>query len=361
MRIAAFAFLIMVISACGFPGNKGRPISHTAIRGGDLVRNGQWEARHSIVLWDGHGNQFCSAVRIGPNQIATAAHCLTAPIPNMQIGFGHGCIDAQGSQEPCRAQQPTKEPSVKVLTTTVHPLFSGESLRDLGQGDDYHDIGMIVFQGELAVATTPIADFADFPTDNQELDQEHQLIKTGFGTTSDDDNSKPALRSVRLRVVRSDPLHGELEYMRHQHRGTCPGDSGGPGFASTKSGKQKLVGITSRGPDMDFRNSGDSEMSCNDGNGIDTDIRYYRDWLQCTSDNLNRKLDGRGIATGALKLRHEPGDGSAVACADTVIELHEDFHRRVKAQCESDSQHVYKDGEGACQRTHHSKKFSDSH
>jgi len=356
MRIAAYPVLILALSACGFSGANSRQESHTAIRGGDLVRKGQWEARHSLVLWDGRGNQFCSAVRIGPNQIATAAHCLAAPIPEMQIGFGPGCTDVLDSQESCRAQQPTKEASIKVLTTTVHPLFSSEALRDLGHGDDYHDIGMIVFQGELAVATTPIANFADFPTDNQELGQDHELIKTGFGSISDDDDSKPALRSVRLRVVRSDPANGELEYMRHQNRGTCPGDSGGPGFISTKGDKQKLVGITSRGPDMDFRNSGDNEMSCNDGNGIDTDIRYYRDWLQCAGDQLNRKLDSLGITTGVLKLRHEPGDGSADACADTAIELHADFHQRVKAQCESDSQHVYKDLEGACERTHHKQK-----
>ena len=327
MRFAAFSALMLVVSGCGVQRAGDLQPSHVSVRGGELIRHDQWEARHSLALWTGEGKQFCSAVRIGPNQIATAGHCLANPMPDMMIGYGPGCVKGASAKPGCIQRPPIKDDRIKVLSTTVHPRFVSDEQREKGIGDDYHDVGLIVFSGELPIAVTPVANFGD------------------------DDDSPPALRGVQLRVVRTDPRHGELEYVRHARRGTCPGDSGSPGFASPKNGLPKVVGLTSRGPDYDFRHIGAQEMPCNDGNGIDTDIRYYRDWLQCVSAGLASRLLREGAVIADLDLGHESGDDSRGDCDLTAVELHEEFYFRVKTQCERRPYHVYDEKSGACEKT----------
>ena len=356
MRFAAFYALMLVVSGCGVQGAGDLPLSHVSVRGGELIRHDQWEARHSLALWTGEGKQFCSAVRIGSNQIATAGHCLANPMPDMMIGYGPGCVKAASAKPDCIQRPPIKDHQIQVLSTTVHPRYVSDEQREKGIGDDYHDVGLIVFSGELPIAVTPVANFGDFPTGSDELNQDHTLVKTGYGAMSDDDDSPPALRGVQLRVVRIDPGHGELEYVRHARRGTCPGDSGSPGFASPKSGLPKVVGLTSRGPDYDFRHVGAQEMSCNDGNGIDTDIRYYRDWFQCVSAGLASRLQREGMLIAGLDLGHESGDDSLSDCDLTAVELHEEFYLRIKSQCEHRPHHVYDEKSGACEKTRRADK-----
>ena len=270
-------------------------------------------------------------------------------MPQMLIGYGPGCAELDQLDHRCHVQTPIKDRALRIIATTVHPKYFSESEREQDIGDDYHDIGLITFDGELPIATTPIAAFAEFHTRGDDLKLDNEVVKTGYGTTNENDDSPPALRGVTLRVASLDPEHAELEYMRHAQKGTCPGDSGSPGFTMPKAGLPKVLGITSRGPDASVRGSHGKEMTCDDGNGIDTDIRYYRDWLQCTSERLQAELSDQATTVSPLQLQHEAGDQSLADCAATAIESHGDFYARVKASCERRPGHRYDEETGACE------------
>ena len=349
----SYVLLLVQLSCAAAPeGNK----SALKIRGGELVRPSAWEAEQTLVLWDGLGQQLCTAVRIGPNQIVTAAHCLESPIPEMSLGYGHSCPEDQDSSEPCTSEgsatPPRPIPGIEILAVAIHPEFTISTRRGLSLGNDYHDIGLIVFSGKLPVKVTPIASFDDFPTAKSGRSAP-TLVKTGFGATSDRDNGEIGLRRVSLKVARFDGAHGEFEYVRRTGRGTCPGDSGGPAFALADQ-SPVLAGLTSRGPGLLHRKAQQGRSligndSCDEGNGIDTDARYYRAWLTCVSASLHQYL-----ATATLEsppeFLIEERDQSAKDCAATKIETCEESFQRVKADCEQQRHHTYNQDSGLCEK-----------
>ena len=316
------------------------------IVGGTLVSEGQWQAEQTLVLLGGSGSPLCTAVLIGPNQILTAAHCLDNPIPNLGIGYGPAvkeeCTAKKGS---CRHKQPVRDKSIKVISTLVHPKYISDTTTQ--RGGDYYDIGLVVFEGELPLTITPIADFGDFPTRTADLTDESNLVKTGYGTTSDHDETNATLRSVELNVARLDVKNRELEYQRKTAKGTCNGDSGGPGFV-LDGGTPRLIGITSRGPYITAADQTQKESSCDEGNGIDTDARYYRAWLDCSASAMRERFTAEGFSIAALDVRVERADRSAAECELNRIESLAEAYKQAKKHCEIQKGHVYDKISGEC-------------
>ena len=322
------------------------------IVGGDLVVADEWQAAHTVVLLGGDGQPFCTATRIGPNHVVTAAHCLDNPIPAMGIAYGvlddyrslreSADVGGGGFTRETRHRAST----VKILATVVHPSFVSDPLSK--DASDFHDIGLVLFEGAFDASVTPIADFADFPVRTHKLSPTHQLVKSGYGAISDHDKGKAALRSVDLQVMRLDEKNFELEYQRKTGKGTCYGDSGGPGFVMNGTAP-RLIGVTSRGPDTGGRGHRfKKEAPCDEGNGIDTDARYYRAWLECAARALHERFAAEGSAIDPLEVRVEHGDESAVDCGKNRIESLDEAFQRVKSQCESEKGHTYDGIAGSC-------------
>ena len=329
------------------------------IVGGTPVTNEDWQAAHTVVLLDDSGHAFCTATRVGPNHLVTAAHCIENPIPRMAIGHGvlHGFIATteQGETRASAWASTRSSSSVKVIAAIAHPAYNVTD--SSGKGSDFQDIGLIVFTGDFSAAVTPIAGFADFPLKTRDLGEDSVLVKAGYGATSDRDQSAARLRTVDLQVVRLDPKNFELEYRRGTGKGTCYGDSGGPGFV-TNSGISKLVGITSRGPEVErLRRFDTSEAGCDEGNGVDTDARYYRAWLDCTARALYERFTGEGLALDPLDVELEKGDISDRYCNKNRIESLAEAYQRVKDSCASRQEHVYDETSGTCAAT--TKKACD--
>ena len=116
-----------------------------------------------------------------------------------------------------------------------------------------------------------------------------------------------------------------------------------------ENGNNSLItSITSRGPDRVDPNTGEKiHAPCDEGNGIDIDIRYFRGWSECVANKFHKKFGNNKKGIKPMKLNIEKGDDSAQYCEATIIESFEELYIRVKRYCE-DKEFRYDSGFGAC-------------
>jgi hypothetical protein len=271
-------------------------------------------------------NYSCGAVRIGPNQLVTAAHCFwKAAFVNTSENSGH--VNMQDAEhlatvrffwgprrfpENFAYENPSdvtdlppldRETGWKVTGIEIHPRFAQE--RKSGGGS--FDIALVTFEGEPPQGTvvTPIAS----PAMNLKANP-FWVAGYGFpyepkrgmhnGTASTErmralnaQYGKPGLlRKGASAVAKVDEAartftlknRGGLFGARDAAAAACHGDSGGPGFVALEDGSLAVAGVVSHGSDP--------RASCEDTGGVYTDIRRYQGWMKCTFAAMGKPLLG---------------------------------------------------------------------
>jgi hypothetical protein len=215
------------------------------IVGGSVVSVDTDPVMHSTVALIGNGS-ICTGTLIGPNQIITAAHCLTNTF-GLKIASG---------------TNPTPTPGLRIIKVRKHPRWS--------QGP--FDVGIVVFEGTLPPNLRPVA-----ITPLGEISSGQQTILAGYGVTGEVRSDSGTLRKVTARIKNFQTLDKEFSMQEGLGVGSCYGDSGGPAYIEL-NGVLTVIGATSRG------------NNCDSGDGIYGDVRYFQGWFKCTAKEFGKPL-----------------------------------------------------------------------
>jgi hypothetical protein len=321
--------------------------SELQIFGGEPVGSGQFEAKQTLAFMkpikSDDTSKYrikCSASRIGPNLLLTAAHCLDRPLRGYRLAYGPAIADDKDSSSAIEAASLNHD--LKILALIKHPRWQPRI--DMSDKSDFsNDLGLIVFDGELPIEISPLASFVDFAEKEEDLYGQPKLIQAGYGVSSEQRNVEvkqlDALFSARMGVRRIEVDKHRLVYERWTAKtGLCSGDSGGPAYIQSAKLPALQLGVASLG-------AGNCQLS----GGTITDVRYFRRWNQCSSD--------RAISLFRKKLSHlkdsrissEEGDQSAADCAATSIEDYESSVVNARKECEKRPGRYYENESGECQ------------
>lgn len=231
-----------------------------SIIGGVLVKPRDPIASSTVALisLQDKGMSLCSGSIIDTDLILTAAHCVGPNPARMLVIFGHDLSEKA-------------EKVARVTAYLRHPDFGvGHSAE---HDEDLNDIALIRFEGGIPAGFAT----AQLLTEHFGIEDGESITLAGFGRNVGDvskhkgDDGTGVLRQVQttIRTAR----HGKSEILTEQSygRGACHGDSGGPAFIRGIDGKQKLFGITSRGPAQAVDDCASY--------GIYTDISAHRGFL----------------------------------------------------------------------------------
>jgi V8-like Glu-specific endopeptidase len=253
-RASLFALIPTVALACGAAepdAIDGLSQLPQPIIGGSL------DPDHPAVMLLAHRTGFlCSGtvihVQAQTGYLLTAAHCVTEE-------------NDERETVPLRARDFIVVPgddfaesttAFGVTQVAVEPRYQG--------GLAEHDIAIAQFSfgGAPAPAIIP----ALLPEEDT-LDVGDPLLLIGFGQTENDEGN-----TQRRRVERSiEALDAELlAYSQADARGTCFGDSGGPGIVES-DGEERVAGVISGGVDNDD--------SCAGGFGVSTRVSGYQEFI----------------------------------------------------------------------------------
>lgn len=201
--------------------------------GGDETHNADVPATVGISL-DGH--HACTASRVGPRHLLTAAHCVFNA-SSLEIYY------APKSTITLRAANDTQTPMI-VKSASVHPLWASKCADTLCSASavtaklDAPDVAVIELEEEPK-------NLATAKVDREPLAAGDLVRVTGFGCTTGvyvSDNVAVALRTAEQKVVAATaaihdgsfvtaadlPVFGGNYALTAGAAGLCPGDSGGP-------------------------------------------------------------------------------------------------------------------------------------
>lgn len=225
---------------------------------GQPIIGGTLDTDHSAVMLLAHRSGFvCTGTVIHvagqTAYLLTAAHCVTEE-------------DDESETVPLRATDFIVIPgddfaeslsAFGVNQVAVEPRYEG--------GLAEHDIAIVRFSfGNAPVPRTipPLLSVDDT------LDVASPLLFVGFGQTETDE-ANTQRRQVERRI---DALDGELvAYTQADARGTCFGDSGGPGLVEV-DGEERVAAVISGGVD-------NAEDTCIGGFGVSTRVSAYEDFI----------------------------------------------------------------------------------
>jgi len=227
---------------------------------------------------------ICTGSLIDRRIVVTAAHCLLDPnIKAVLVVFETDIKTAVQNKNYISAQQ-IKPSEFFKPSSQVGPFTEGQP---------WNDIGLIQLKSDAPADFS----FAQLPTasDLQLLNTQTLLTLAGFGVTTPivnevkTVNGKPVVVPIQgpsstagtLRFVSGIPVlnvtsdHKEIEVdQMNGARGACHGDSGGPAYLKNGHGTLTLIGITSRGTDLNG--------NCDQQN-IFTNVYGHLDWIKSTS------------------------------------------------------------------------------
>lgn len=254
--------IAILVSACSV---QATATVSGAIVGGAPSEPSEFPATGMLVVKDG---LMCTATLIAPDVALTAAHCLQPPRFG-GLGFTLDTNESDGTVD-----------VIPVAISHQHPAFddSVDRFLDLGARND---IGLIIL-------SRPILDVVpeqiDRPGSGLVVDAGSQLALCGYGRVQWDRTAPAIKRDAEVVVDRAQDREFSTTAVDPQ---PCSGDSGGPLFADTPSGRQ-IVGVVSRA-------MGRSVM-CDTG-AIITRVGPYAAWIE--RESRDRDPGGCSIGAGA--------------------------------------------------------------
>jgi secreted trypsin-like serine protease len=242
---------MVALSACS-SGNEATEFGHTE----QPILRGQLDREHPqvMVLADRAGF-LCTGTLIDVQGhtgfLLTAAHCVTEEDARAtRISPDRFLVIAGNDFE-------TSTTAFPVEGIEVHPGYDGSFAVD--------DVAVV----RLDLGnTTPPAPIPPLSAKEDALAVGDALLLVGYGQTEQTEEN-----SVRRHVSRD---IGELEddivaYSQEDGKGTCFGDSGGPGFVTVK-GKERVASVTSGGVD--------SNDDCSGGIGVSMRVSAFTDFIE---------------------------------------------------------------------------------
>jgi secreted trypsin-like serine protease len=235
VRLASCALALAGLGACSSP-EAGLSLGHTE----QPILGGQIDREHpQVLLLANQAGFLCTGTLIQVREqtgfLLTAAHCVTEedrgatrlPAEQFVVLAGTDFLDS------------TAEFAVDEIR--VHPGYDGT----FAQND------VAVVRVDLADSTPPPA-IPPLSAEDDTLAVDDRLLLVGYGQTEIDDEN-----SLRRHVTRNIlDLDSQLvAYTQQDGKGTCFGDSGGPGLVSVR-GQERVASVTSGGVDGDERCSG---------------------------------------------------------------------------------------------------------
>ncbi|MBK5222918.1 MAG: cell wall-binding repeat-containing protein [Acidimicrobiia bacterium] len=263
------------------------------IVGGSPSPPSTWPAMVALVSSDGSDGlrQFCGGTLVRPDLVVTAAHCAEVndfylDPTGLSVLAGRTDLSHGGGE------------LIAVSSVTLHPSWNRVSLSgDLALLHLAHDAQQQVApfvdrDVEPHWATEPAATIVGWGGTTTQGTSSSVLLQRSVEVLSDD---ACATRFSSYYQAGFDLCAGGVGY------GTCHGDSGGPLYATDRSGVQSLVGVISRGV-----------KDCGTAPGVMTRLAAYADWVRETtmSDATDRIAGTDRYATAAaLSSRMAPGVG----------------------------------------------------
>jgi secreted trypsin-like serine protease len=254
-RASLLALIPAVLIACGAPESESNDSLSQLTQ---PIIGGSPDTEHAEVMLLAHRSGFlCTGTVIHVDgqtgYLLTAAHCVTEE-------------DDESQTVPLRASDFVVVPGDDFAESTaafggtevaVEPRYQG--------GFAEHDIAVVQFF--LGNAPVP-AVIPPLLASEDTLGVGDPLLFVGFGQTETDEAN-----TQRRGVERSiDALDAELlAYTQADARGTCFGDSGGPGIVVV-DGEERVAGVVSGGVDND--------ETCAGGFGVSTRVSGYQEFIE---------------------------------------------------------------------------------
>jgi secreted trypsin-like serine protease len=254
MLASIIAFTASALVACGSPDAAS---SEAFSQLEQPIIGGTLDTEHSeVMLLANRAGFICTGTVIHvegqTGYLLTAAHCVTEE-------------DDESETVPLRATDFIVIPgddfaesttAFSVNQVNVEPRYDG--------GLAEHDIAIVRFVFGSAPAPSVIPPLL---VSEDTLDVDSSLLFVGFGQTEIDDGNTQRRRVER----RVEALDAELvAYTQADARGTCFGDSGGPGLVEV-DGEERVAAVISGGVDNDD--------SCAGGFGVSTRVSAYEEFI----------------------------------------------------------------------------------
>ncbi len=208
-----------------------------SIVGGETVLAADTIAQSTIMLDD-----ICTTVIISDKYALTAAHC-TANQTVRNLVFGLTSKNA---------------PRRKIVTIIEHPEAFSPS-------NEANDIAVVEFSGGLPAGFIPV----EVAGSSEQLVKDMPIILSGFGITDTKASDYGTLHKTNVSFMQANRKSKVLMFDSRNGHGACHGDSGGPAFVASSTGKIILIGIT----------HGGSTGECGAEIDIYSDVRKQTDFL----------------------------------------------------------------------------------
>jgi hypothetical protein len=258
----ALGFAAGNLFGCGAPDSTAEATPELVTLSQPIFGGSIDNAHPEVMLLLDLAGFLCTGTNIraedGTGFLLTAAHCVTR-------AQGFGVVDLDPDQLLVVPGVDFAQATIAfpVQEVTVEPGYDGSFAVD--------DIAVVRYA--FGDEPTPPA-IEPLSAADDDLAVDDSLLLVGYGQTEDDENN-----TLRRQVERSvEALDDEIVvYSQEDGRGSCFGDSGGPGFVEI-GGEERVGSVVSGGV------SDQGEEECSTGFGIGMRASAYEDFIQ---DALN--------------------------------------------------------------------------
>jgi secreted trypsin-like serine protease len=287
--------LALGAAACSSP-DPADPIFHvaSAVVGGAPIDASDLSFVGALVQ-HGPSDQttlLCTATRIGPRAVLTAAHCLSGRDADLLAFTVSTDLASTGPRD-------------RGVRAFIHPLFVPKAAGDM------HDIAILEVAGPPPTdAGVSQAVLLAASAGSAEISEGGSVELVGYGGESPDGAGAGAKNAARTDIIHVDT--GEIVVGGPGKPQACFGDSGGPAFVTAADGSVVVAGVVSR--------SADAVTACIAGTVV-TRVDAHADWIERTTDVIAAGGAGSPGSTScsAVPTARAGGDGWVVLAFVTGI------------------------------------------